>query len=159
MSDLNDAGVTRDDIYKQFTKEFGVGPQDVHINEGICREYGRYCYNVQGDVSFANKSSQPCTMVSAEQTVTNTDSIPLTQAYTQEAQFTKSAKVTVTHSSSISFGQDISIHSNALGIGVDNSYEFKIGNSAGSESTSSNTITISDTETVTVPPNHGMNLN
>jgi len=85
--------------------------------------------------------------------------IPLTQAHTLEAQFTKSAKVTVTHSSSISFGQDISIHSNALGIGVDNSYEFKIGNSAGSESTSSNTITISDTETVTVPPNHGMNLN
>ena len=105
MSDLNDAGVTRDDIYKQFTKEFGVGPQDVHINEGICREYGRYCYNVQGDVSFANKSSQPCTMVSAEQTVTNTDSIPLTQTCTLEAQFTKSAKVTVMHSSSSNFIQ------------------------------------------------------
>jgi len=157
-NDLKQAGVTKNDIFKQYEKVYGVRPQNVHLNEGICNDYHHHCYNVQGKVLFTKKSSQLCTTVSTQQQFINNSDDLVTQEHTLEGKFTRSATVSVTHSSSFSFGEDISIHSDALGIGTDFSYEFKVKNSIGSESSTSNTITVSDTETVPLPPGHSMNL-
>jgi len=157
-NDLKQAGVTRNDIFKQFEKVYGVRPQNVHLNEGICNDYHHHCYNVQGEILFTKKSSQPCTTISTQQPFINNSEDHITQTHTLTGQFTKSATVSVTHSSSFSFGEEIAIHSDALGIGTDFSYEFKIKNSVGHESSTSNTITVSDTETVTLPPGHSVNL-
>ena len=138
------------DAYK---KDFGENPDQVHLNDDFCKQYGWLSYNIVGEITIRYDSTPTRkSQISAERMLENTTS----QLYTTDIELSttmaNSATTTVTNASSVSVGSSITIGSKALGIGAEFSQDFTFSNEVGSSSTQSTEVSVSDKVTVTVPP-------
>ena len=127
-------------------------PDQVHLNDEFCKQYGWLSYNVLGEIAVYDSTLTPKSKISAERTLENTTMYPYTTNVELSTTMTNSATTTVTNTSSVSVGSSIMIGSEALGIGAEFSQEFTFSNEVGSSSTQSTEVSVSDTVMVTVPP-------
>ena len=152
--DLAAGGLSRHDLIQLYERNYGRPPHAVYLNGGICKEYGKYCYNILSDIAVLKKSIEPRNIVGDEKTLNNDSEQEATFSVTLEATHEKSAKLTVTKASSFSYKEAITISAeDILSVSSEFSYEFKIENSVSSESTTSDTVTVKDSINLTLQPN------
>lgn len=151
-NDLSNAGFGKAKIRQQYKEAFGIYPDDVHVNEGICVEYDYYCYNHLGQVHTGAKGTAVVSDVSSSRDLENDTDEEITHEVTLTSQFNDSETLTITNSSEISFTAGITVGSKELGLEASFSESFTFRNEVGSSSTHSRSTTISDTVTVIVPP-------
>ena len=152
MSDLYAAGITKKVIQDGYEKEFGVRPDNQHINDDFCHEWGWYSYNYLGEVEIINVQVQPKSRSSHERYLTNDGDKPFTHTITVTSTESNSATVTVITKSEISTTAKIIVGAPELGLGAELSTTFGFSNEVGSSNTHSSSITVGDTVKVTVPP-------
>ncbi|XP_065907372.1 hydralysin-like [Dysidea avara] len=152
--DLTKNGMSRRDLIKLYKEHLGRPPHAVYLNGGICEKYGYYCYNIPGKVRVTknSSSSRVRSRIAEEKALTNDSDQSATFSLTLEATHEKSASVSVTETSSISFEQKISIGSAELGIGAEYTFKFGIENSVGSTSSTSDTYSMKDNVSITLKP-------
>ena len=150
--DLSQAGYPKASFSDKYKEVFGKSPDDVHVNEGICVTYGHYCYNIQGDCTYRNRGTTTITRVGAEEQLMNNTDDTVTYHVQLSTSQTKSATVTVTDTTSFSFGNKITVGSKLLGIQAEFSNSFTFTNSTGSSSSTSHSITVTDSIDVPMPP-------
>ena len=151
--DLLEVNISKNDVFEMFQSRFGQKPNDVYLNEGICIQYGYLCHNVLGEVSFQVQSTKTITNVAVSKKISNDTSNQVDVKVSLKATEYKSASVTVTKSSSLSFGSKISVGSETLGIAAEFSTQFTFGNSVGSTSSNSTAIEVADLIDVHLEPN------
>ena len=135
-----------------YQKKFGTKPDDVHLNDDFCKNYGCLSYNNVGDVTCYNVAIKPMTNVESERILTNNTDTAYTQSIELTTEVSNSATVTVTSASSVSASNTITVGSEAFGIQDEFSQSFTFSNEVGSSSTQSISVTIPDTVNVTVQP-------
>ena len=150
--DLSRAGYPTSFWRKAFDERFGKTPNTLSLNDGICVEYGKYCYNIQGFPTYRNRSTSKAFKVGAERIVENTSSDTATYNVTLSTTMSQSCSVIVTESSEFSFGNSITIGAEALGLSSEITTTFTVKNEIGSESSTSTEVNLSDTVTITVQP-------
>ena len=151
-NDLTNAGFGKSKVRQQYKEAFGIYPDDVHVNEGICVQYDHYCYNRLGKVHTGAKGTTVVSDVKASRDLENDTDEEITHEVTLTTQFTNSATLTVTNSSEFSFTGSITVGAKDLGLEASFSESFTFKNEVGSSCTHSRSITISDKVTATVPP-------
>lgn len=151
-NDLANVGFGKAKVRQQYKDAFGIYPDDVHVNEGICVEYSHFCYNQLGDVHTFAKGLSVVSDVKASRNLENKSDEPLTHEVTLSTEFSDSSTLTVTNSSEISFTGSITVGAKELGLEASFSETFTFKNEVGSSSTHSRSTKISDTVKVTVPP-------
>jgi len=151
-NDLSNAGFGKSKVRQQYKEAFGIYPDDVHVNEGICVEYDHYCYNHLGSVHTGAKGTTVVSDVKASRELENDTDEEITHEVSLSTQFSSSATLTVTNSSEFSFTAGITVGSKELGLEASFSESFAFKNEVGSSSTQSRSTTISDKVIVTVPP-------
>ncbi|XP_065895997.1 hydralysin-2-like [Dysidea avara] len=151
--DLAAGGLSRHDLMQLYERNYGRPPHAVYLNGGICKEYDKYCYNTLGDIVVLKKSVEPRSIVADEKMLDNYSDQEATISVTLEAKHEKSAKLTVTRTSSFSYSQTIKIGADLLDISSEFTYEFAIKNEMSSESTTTDAITIQDSIDITLQPN------
>ena len=157
-NDLSNAGFGKSKVRQQYKEAFGIYPDDVHVNEGICVEYDHYCYNRLGQVHTGAKGTTVVSDVRASRDLENDTDEDITHEVTLSTQFSNSATLTVTNSSEFSFTAGITVGAKELGLEASFSESFTFRNEAGSSSTHSRSTTISDKVTVTVRPHSKMHI-
>ena len=150
--DLSRAGYPTSFWREEFKKRFGKTPNTLSLNDGICVEYGKYCYNIQGVPTYRNRKTSKALKVGAERIIENMSSDPATYNVTLSTTMSQSCSVIVTESSEFSFGNSITLGSEALGLSTELSTTFTVKNEIGSESSTSTEVNLSDTLTITVQP-------
>ena len=150
--DMIACGMPRASVENAYQSEFGQKPDQVHLNDDFCKDYGWLSYNLLGETTYYNVSITPKADISGERFLENTTSEAYTTVVTISTTMSNSATTTVTNSSSVSVGQTITVGAPALGIGSEFSQDFTFSNEVGSSSTQSTEVTISDSVKVTVPP-------
>lgn len=150
--DLLAAGMTKENVFDMFKKAFGQRPKQVYLNEGICVEFQHYCNNYQGEFSYGDRNMVPATRVATTKTLENNTDSTVTMTAQLDTEQSKSASVTVTESSSVSFGNSITVGSETLGISSEISFNFTFENSVGSTKTTSETVKVSDQLSLDVKP-------
>ena len=151
-NDMIAANMPKASVENAYEAEFGTKPDEVHLNNEFCMNYGWLSYNNLGDLTYYNVEIRPRSNVESERILTNDTDDPYTHEVTLSTTVSNSATTTVTNASEISTSTTISVGSDALGIGADFTQAFSFSNEVGSSSTQETSVTISDTVTVTVPP-------
>lgn len=150
--DLLQVGISRDTVFKMFENEFEQKPKAVYLNEDICTKYGHMCYNNPGAVTYSNTSEKKITTVgNTKKLINDTDQEAEVDA-TLATKHSRSASVTVTQTSSVSFKNTLTVGSAELGISDEFSTQFTFENKVGSTSTDSESVEVSDTIHVSLPP-------
>ena len=150
--DLAQAGISPKDVENMYEEHFKKKPDNEYLNEDICKEYGHYCYNIQGTPKYYNQKKTKMTSLGNERIIANNSDVPATYHVTLSSSHSKSASVTVTNTASFSFGSTITMGSELLGIGAEFQTTFSIENSVGSTSTTSSDVTVSDSIDITLQP-------
>ena len=150
--DMIACGMPRASVENAYQSEFGKKPDQVHLNDDFCKDYGWLSYNLLGETTYFNVSVTPKADISGERFLDNKTDQPYTTTVTISTKMSNSATTTVTSSSSVSVGSSITIGSEDLGIGGEFSQDFSFSNEVGSESTQTTEVEISDSVEVTVPP-------
>jgi len=150
--DMIACGMPKAKVSDAYKNVFGKTPDEVHLNDEFCKNYGWLSYNLLGDTTYYNVSIKPKSDISGERILENKTDEPYTQKVTLSTKVTNSATVSVTSASSVHVGSSISIGAPELGIGGEFTQDFTFENQVGSESTQSTEVTISDEVTVQVPP-------
>ena len=151
--DLLTLKTTKNDVFDMFRDRFGEKPTAVYLNEGICIDYGHLCHNVLGKISYEVLGTKPITNVAKSNKIYNDSGNKVDVNVVLKASEYKSASVTITESSSLSFGSKITIGSKALGIAAEFSNQFTVENSVGSTSSSSTAVEVGDNIVVHLEPN------
>ena len=76
--DLAKAGISRNDLERAYEKRFKEEPEGEYLNEGICVEYGHYCYNIQGTPKYYNQKKTKMTKCGDERIIANNTDAPAT---------------------------------------------------------------------------------
>ena len=142
--DLAKAGISPKGVEKMYDKKYGVTPDKVYLNDGICKDYGHYCYNIQGVPKYNNQKRKTMTKLGDSRVIENNSDFTVKYHVTLSSSHTKSASVTVTNSSSFTFGGSITMGSEQLGIELEFQTTFTVTNSVGSTSSTSSDVTVSD---------------
>ena len=150
--DMTACGMPYNTVQDAYIDEFGKKPDQVHINDDFCKDYGWLSYNLLGDTTYYNVSVTPKADTEGERFLENTTDEPYITEVVISTTMSNSATTTVTNSSSISVGSSITVGAPDLGIGAEFSQEFTFSNEVGSSSTQSIKVMISDKVIVTVPP-------
>ena len=151
--DLLALKTSKNDVLEMFRSRFGEKPKAVYLNEDICIQYGHLCHNVLGEVSYETRSIKPITNVAKSNKIYNDSGNKVDVNVILKASEYKSASVTITESSSLSFGSKITIGSKDLGIAAEFSTQFTVENSVGSTSSSSTAVEVGDNIVVHLEPN------
>ena len=151
--DLNAVNISKNCVSEMFQTGFNEKPKAVYLNEGICITYGHLCHNVLGKISYGAQSTMPITKVAKSNKIYNDSGNKVDANAVLTASEYKSASVTITESSSLSFGSKITIGSEALGIAAEFSTQFTVENSVGSTSSSSTAVEVGDNIVVHLEPN------
>lgn len=151
--DLSKAGCTRAAFFKKYEELYSTRPDCVYVNEGVCMDYGHYCYTIQGECSY-NDQIQSTVMRSGDskELVNNTDQ-PVTYHVQLKATQSKSLSVTVTKESEYSFGNTISVNAKELGIqGQFSTSDIILENSIGFTNCITDSVEVAESVDVTLKP-------
>ena len=148
--DLAKAGISLKGVENMYVDEFKETPDKEYLNDGICKEFGHYCYNVQRAPQYINQKKKKLTSLGNSRVIENNSDFPVTYHVTLSSSHSKSASVTVTESASFSFGNAITMGSEELGIEMQFQTTFTVENSVGSTSSTSSDVTVSDSLDITL---------
>ena len=156
--DMLAANMPKASVENAYQQEFGTKPDQVHLNDEFCKNYGWLSYNNLGDLQYYNVKITPLSNVENERILRNDSDEPYEHTITLSTTASNSATAQVTNSSSISIGNTITVGSEAFGIQDEFSESFTFSNEVGSSSTQSTSVTISDTVNVTVQPHSSVRV-
>jgi len=156
--DMIACNMPKGSVMDAYQREFGTKPDDVHLNDDFCKNYGWLSYNNVGDVTYYNVVIKPTSKVESERILTNKTDTAYTQEVTLSTTVDNSVTATVTSASSVSTSNAITVGSEAFGIQDEFSQSFTFSNEVGSSDTKSKSITVADTVTVTVQPHSQVRL-
>ena len=151
--DMLAAVMPKNSVIDAYKREFGTKPDEVHLNDEFCKNYGWLSYNSVGDLTYYNVAIVPKSNVESERILTNNTDFETTYSTKLSTTVTNSATMMVTSASSITTGSSVTVGSESLGIGAEFSTSFTISNEVGSSSTQETSVTIEDTINVTLKPN------
>lgn len=152
MDDLYVAGITKKVIQDGFEREYGVRPDNQHINDEFCHQWGWYSHNYLGQIKITNVAVRPKSSSSNERYLTNDGDVPVKHTLKVTKTVSNSATLTVTTKSEFSTAGKITVGAPELGLGAEFSMRFGISNEVGSTKTQSSSVTVGDTVKVTIPP-------
>lgn len=115
-NDLSNAGYGKSRVRQQYKESFGIYPDNVHVNEGICVQYNHYCYNRLGKVQTDAKGITVVSDVKAFRDLENDTDEEITHEVMLSTEFSDSATLTVTNSSEFSFSGGITVGAKELGL-------------------------------------------
>lgn len=127
-NDMYVAGLTVKVIQNGYQKEFGVRPDNQHINDDFAHKWGWYSFNNLGKISVLNVKVQPKSSVTNERYLTNDGDNAITHSITLSSTVSNSATTTVTSTSQISTSASITIGAEDLGISATFSESFTFSN-------------------------------
>ena len=134
------------------SKEFGVRPNDIHLNDGFAHQWGWYSYNHLGDVKLTNVRIEPKSSSDNGRDVINGDNAVASHRINLMTTMSNSATTTVSSKSDISTTGTITVGGEELGLGAEFSNTFTFSNEVGSTHTKSSDITVGDLVIVSLPP-------
>lgn len=150
--DMIACGMSKGKVSDAYQKHFGTKPDQVHLNDDFCKNYGWLSYNLLGHTTYTNVSIIPKADISGERFLENDTSDSITSTVELSTTLSNSATASVTSASAVSVGSTITIGAPDLGIGGEFSQNFSFSNEVGSTSTQSTEVTITDRVSVVVPP-------
>lgn len=150
--DMIACGMSKASVSDAFKQQFGTKPDEVHLNDDFCKNYGWLSYNLLGQTTYTNVSITPKADISGERFLENETSESYTTKVTLSTTMSNSATTSVTSASNVSVGSSITIGAPELGLGGEFSQNFSFSNEVGSTSTQSTEVKVTDEVTVTVPP-------
>ena len=150
--DLSEGGVSKSAVFEMYRKRFGENPKEIFLNENICEKYHHYCNNSCGKATFFDANEKLLQTIGSSRTLINDSDVDVTYDVTLSASKAKSASVTVTTTSGFSFDQSISVGAESLGLGSEFSSSFTFENSVGSTDSTSESVTVTDSLHLTLPP-------
>ena len=153
-ADLAEVGISKDYVNRLFERDFGgEKPKSLHLNEGICVQYGHYCYNTPGNVTYKNAKIEIKDKIADKKNISDDAKVPIEVTVKLSTKESKSATLTVTQESSLMFSNTITIQSLELGISDKFTASFTIKNTVGSSQTSSSEIIVEDSVKVDLKAN------
>ena len=150
--DLEKVGFSKSSFHEKYRDIYGQEPDYVCVNEGMCLEYGHYCYIVQECCSYSNQQQAAVMSTGESKELVNTMDKPVTFRVELKSEHTVSATLTVTQASAFSLKNKISVHSSELGIADTLSTKFSFHNDKGSTCCVSEAIEVADIVNVTLQP-------
>ena len=156
--DMIAANMPKASVENAYKQKYGTKPDQVHLNDDFCKNYGWLSYNLLGELQYYNVKITPKSNVENERILSNDTDEAYQETLMLSTTASNSATMHVTSSSSISIGNNITVGSDALGIKDEFSQSFTFSNEVGSSSTQSTSVTITDTITVTVPPHSSIRV-
>ena len=150
--DLASAGYTRSTFREKYREIYSSEPVSVSVNEGICMEYGHFCYNIQKNCTHNNKQLSTILAVGDSKELINNTDEPTTLQVELKSTQKKYAIVTVTQPSDFSFKDKVTVTASELGMQNVFSTGFSLDNQVDSTSTVSESIELTDSVCVTLQP-------
>ena len=150
--DLSEVGCSKSALYEKYEDIYSSAPNSISINEGICMDYGHYCYTIQERCSYTDQQRSTVMTIGDSEVLVNNTNHPVTYHVRLRSTRTKHASVTVTNKSGFSFGKEIVVSTSELGI-QDKFYDsFSLQNCIDSTSSTSETVEITGSVDVTLQP-------
>ena len=150
--DLSEVGCTKSALHEKYREIYDSAPDTISINEGICMDYGHYCYTIQESCSSTDQQQSTVMATGDVKELVNNTNHPVTYHVQLKCTKTKHASVTVTRKSEFSFRNEIVVSTSELGIQDKFDDSFSIQNCVGSTSSSSENVEVAESVDVTLQP-------
>ena len=150
--DLSEVGCTKSALYEKYREIYNSAPDSISINEGICMDYGHYCYTIQESCSYTDQRQSTVMATGDVKELINNTNHPMTYHVQLKTAKTKYATVTVARKSQFSFRNKIVVSTSELGIQNEFDDSFSFQNSIGSTSSASENVEVTGSVDVTLQP-------
>jgi hypothetical protein len=150
--DLEMAGCSKSAFHERLTEIYSQEPVSVCVNEGLCMEYGHFCYTVQKGSTVTELQQSTVMTTGDSKLVPNDTEEPVIVRVDLKSTQKVGVSLTVSEESNFSRGKRISLFMNEPGIRKVSSSPFVIENTTGCTCSTSEEVEVSESVEVALQP-------